>query len=185
MSDVRVASRYAKSLLELAVDQHVLDAVADDIRAFVHIAENNRDFLLMLRNPIIRHDKKWEIFRRAFDGKFNKLTLSFLEIITRKNRESVLYHIAKEFLVQYNALKQIDLAEVITAIPLDENTKREVLNSVAKITGKQIILTEKVDPSLIGGYLLRVKDLQIDNSVKNKLNKLKIQFTQNPYISKL
>jgi F-type H+-transporting ATPase subunit delta len=185
MSDSRVANRYAKSLIELAVDKKVLDLVAADLQSFARICEANRDFLLMLRNPIIRHDKKLAIFKQSFTGKFQPLTLSFFEIITRKNREAVLYHIAKQFEEQYNVLRQIDVAEVITAVALNTTLRGEILESLAKITGKSVVLTEKIDPELIGGYLLRVNDIQIDNTISSKLNKLKIKFSQNPYISKL
>lgn len=185
MSDSRVANRYAKSLIELAVDKKVLDLVAADMQSFARICEANRDFLLMLQNPIIRHDKKLAIFQKAFAGKFQSLTMSFFEIITRKNRESVLYQIAKQFEEQFNELRQIDVAEVITAVALNATLKGEILDSVSKITGKKVVLVEKIDPTLIGGYLLRVHDIQIDNTISSKLNKLKIKFSQNPYISKL
>jgi len=185
MSDSRVANRYAKSLIELAVDKKVLDLVAEDMRSFVRTCEASRDFLLMLRNPIIRHDKKLAIFHRAFTGKFQPLTLSFFEIITKKNRESALYHIAKQFEEQFNILRQIDVAEVVTAVALNATLKSEILNTVTKITGKNVVLVEKIDPDLIGGYLLRVHDIQIDNTISSKLNKLKLKFSQNPYISKL
>ncbi len=95
MVDSRAASRYAKSLLGLAIEQNAVEQVAEDMKLFTKVVEGNKEFGLMLRNPIIKHDKKRDILEKLFKGKVNTLTLSIFDIITRKNREPLLASIAK------------------------------------------------------------------------------------------
>jgi F-type H+-transporting ATPase subunit delta len=183
MADSRVASRYVKSLLGLAVEKDALEKVHKDMILFSKVCEENRAFTLMLRNPIIKHDKKREILEKIFKGKVHNLTLAIFDIITRKNREPLLPEIAKEFHVAYNDYHQIGGASVITAIPLDKKLRDEVEAIVKKLSDKkQVEIIEKVDPEMIGGFVLNVGDRQVDASIKNKLKALKVKFGQNPYI---
>jgi F-type H+-transporting ATPase subunit delta len=186
MADSRAASRYIKSLLGLAVEQNALDQVHQDMLQFSKIADENRAFHLMLQNPIIKHDKKLAILNKVFKGRVHPLTLAFFDIITRKNREPILLGIAREFHNAYNSYKGIGKATVVTAIPLDANVRGEFEQLVKKYSDKkQVELIEKVDPEMIGGFVLHVGDRQIDASIKNKIKTLKLKFSQNPYIKEL
>ena len=86
MADSRAAYRYVKSLLGLAVEQNVLDQVHADMQLFDKTVESSREFALLLKNPIIRHDKKRDILEKLFKGKVHPLTLAFFDMITKKNR---------------------------------------------------------------------------------------------------
>lgn len=185
MSDQRVASRYAKSLLELAVERNVLEQVHEDMLLFSKTVEENRAFQLLLSNPIVKHDKKLAILNGIFKGRVDALTLAFFEIVTRKNRESVLSQVATEFQRQYNNIKGIQEAQIVTATPLTPELRAEFSKMVAGQTGKKVQLKENVNPDLIGGFVLRVGDRQIDSSVRNSIRKLKNNFKENPYITKL
>lgn len=183
MAESRVASRYVNSLLSLAVEQKALDAVHKDMQLFAKVADENRAFSLMLRNPIIKHDKKREILQALFKGKVHALTQAIFDIITRKNREAILVDIAKEFHNAYNVHKGIAKGVVTTAIPLDASLRKELEQIVKKVSaGKEVELVEKVDASMIGGFVLSVGDRQIDASIKNKLKELKLKFSYNPYV---
>jgi F-type H+-transporting ATPase subunit delta len=183
MIDSRAASRYVKSLLGLAVEQNALEQVHHDMQLFAKVVEENRSFELMLKNPIIKHDKKRDILENLFKGKVHNLTMSILDIITRKNREPLLPAIAKEFHNAYNEYKGIGKATVTTAVPLDAKLRTDIENLVKKYSDKSNIeLTEKIDKDMIGGFILNVGDRQIDASIKNKLKALKLNFSQNPYI---
>ena len=183
MSELRVASRYAKSLLELAAEQGVLEEVHADMISFHKVCTVNRDFYLMLKNPIIKHDKKLAILKAIFSDKVNKLTLAIFDIITRKNRESILDAIAKEFHLQYNIYKGVEVAQIVSAVPLGKDIKAKIEALVSKISSfDKVELEEKVDEDLIGGYILTVGDRQIDDSIKSKLKALELEFTHNPYI---
>jgi len=183
MVDSRAASRYAKSLLGLAIEQNAVEQVSEDMKLFTKVVEGNKDFRLMLHNPIIKHDKKRDILDKLFKGKVNKLTMAIIDIITRKNREPLLASIAREFQNQYNEYKSIGKATVTSATPLDAKLRAEFEQMVKTLSNKkQVELAEKVDASLIGGFVLNVGDRQIDASIKSKLKSLKVEFSQNPYI---
>lgn len=186
MADIRAASRYVKSLLSLAIEQKVVEEVHNDMMFFSRVYDQNKSFSLMLRSPVIPHDKKRDILAKIFKGKVNSLTMSFFDIITRKNREPLLGSIAKEFHNAYNEYKGIGKATVTSALPLDPALRSEFENLVRKYSEKkQVELVERVDPEMIGGFILNVGDRQIDASIKNKLKALKVKFSQNPYIKEL
>lgn len=183
MADGRVASRYVKSLLGLAVEQGVLEAVHADMQLFDKICHSNRDFVLMLKSPIIRHEKKKEVLKKLFSGKIHVLTMSIIDILTSKNREPLLPAIATEFHNAYNVYKGIGKASVISTVPVDDKLRAELESIVKKLSNmKQVELEEKVDKDLIGGFILNVGDRQIDASIKNKLKNLKNKFSENPFI---
>ena len=186
MVDSRAASRYVKSLLGLAVEKGVLEDVHRDMLLFSDVVSKSRPFELLLQNPIIKHHKKLEILKKIFQGKVHSLTLAFFDIITRKNRETILVNVASEFHNAYNEYKGIGKATVTTAIPLDSILRAEFEKLVKQYSDKkEIELVEKVDSDLIGGFVLDVGHRQVDASVKSKLKTLKLKFSQNPYIKEL
>ena len=183
MADLRVASRYVKSLLGLAVEQGVLEEVHKDMLSFVTICKESRAFTMMLKSPVIRHERKRDILEKIFTGKVNKLTLAIMDILTRKNREPLLLPIAKEFHNAYNEYKGISKAFITTTIPMDKQLRAEIEKIVKKLSDKKLVeIDEKVDKALIGGFILNIGDRQIDASIRSKLEKLKLGFSENPYI---
>ncbi|QHL87870.1 ATP synthase F1 subunit delta [Nibribacter ruber] len=185
MSDVRVASRYAKSLLELANERGQLEQVYADMLLFTKAVTETRDLHLVLQNPIVKHDKKLAILTSIFSGKVTELTLAFFKILTQKNRETILETVATEFVTQYNEIKGIQKATVTTAVPLTDELRATFQNMVRERSGKTVDLKEVVNPAVVGGYVLRIGDEQIDNTVRAKVQKLKNKFKENPYITKL
>ncbi|MEJ2004424.1 MAG: ATP synthase F1 subunit delta [Cyclobacteriaceae bacterium] len=186
MSDFRVASRYAKSLLELSNEQGVLEEVNDDMKLFNEVCKENFEFVLMLRNPVIKADKKKAILDKVFTGKVNKLTLAIFEIMTRKNREGILPQVAIEFRRQYNTLRKIGVATVTTAAALTEELRGEMKEMAAKISGKKDIeLKEIIDDEIIGGYILKMGDQQIDDSIRTKLNTLAKEVSHKHYVREI
>ena len=183
MVDSRAASRYVKSLLSLAVEKDALEAVHSDMLMFSKVVDDNRAFELLLRNPIIKHEKKRDILQKVFAGRVHPLTLSIFDILTRKNREPLLPAIAREFHTAYNVHLGIGKATITTAVPLDTQLRSEFENMTKKLSEKdKVELIEKVDKDMIGGFVLNVGDRQIDASIKNKLKVLKVMFSHNPYI---
>ncbi len=182
MSDYRVASRYAKSLIDLSIEKGVLDDVNNDMVAFSEVCTQNHDFYLMLKNPIINHDKKLKILKALFSDKFNALSLAIFELITRKHREAFLPAIAKEFHHQYNVNQGIETATVVTTFPLTDVLRKEFNEAVHQLTGKTPELIEEVDESIIGGFILKLGDKQVDDSISGKLKELKLEFSHNPYV---
>jgi F-type H+-transporting ATPase subunit delta len=179
----RVASRYVKSLLDLAVSQGSLDKVHADMQLLANTIDKSRDLELMLKSPVIRHDKKNSILAAIFKSKVSALTMAFVDILTKKNREPLLPEIAKEFHNAFNVYKGVGKASVTTTMPMDAKTRAEFEAIVKKLSNKkEVELEEKVDKDLIGGFILNVEDKQIDASIKNNLKKLKLKFSENPYI---
>ncbi|MDX5346523.1 MAG: ATP synthase F1 subunit delta [Hymenobacteraceae bacterium] len=185
MSELRVASRYAKSLIDLASEKGELENINQDMLLFLNTLKNNSEFKLLLKNQIVKSDKKLAILHAVFEGKVSKMTMMFFDIITRKGRENVLDFIATEFQSQYNLKKGIQKAKIITAVPLTPQLRNDFSQLVASQTGKLVQLEESVDASIIGGFVLKVGDKQIDSSVQNSIRKLRNKFKENPYITKL
>ena len=174
MSELIVAHRYAKSLLDFAIEKNVVDAVYTDTVGFKETCEGSKDLVLALKSPIIKHYTKLAILNKLFKSIFNPITYSIFVIITNKNRESILPAIAKQFINLYTEFKGIQKAEITSASALTEDQKKAVTKIVKDYTGKEVQLTEHIDESLIGGFILRVGDQQIDDSIRRKLNDLKV-----------
>ncbi|MES2731781.1 MAG: ATP synthase F1 subunit delta [Bacteroidota bacterium] len=179
MSEIRVASRYAKSLLDLAKEQGVVEQVHEDMQFFARACEENRSLMLALKSPVVKHQQKLAILKDIFEKRVSAITFSIFNIITNKNREAILYALAKEFHRQYNEFKKIQPALVTTTFPIDEAMRVHFKKMVTETTGKQAELEEKVDADLVGGFILKVGDWQIDESLRSRLQGLKYTFLQN------
>ena len=185
MADQRVAARYVKSLLGLAVERGVLDDVHRDMQLFARTCKENRNFVAMLRSPVIRHENKRAILKKIFTGKVNDLTMAIISIVTQKNREPILPAIAEEFHNAYNVYKGIGKAHLTTTVPPDKELL-EIMQGIArKLANKDTIeLKTDVDANLIGGFVLHVGDRQIDASIRSKLRTLDLKFEENYFVKK-
>ncbi len=173
MSVSKLAYRYAKSLLDLAIEGNVLETVTKDVQA-VKDATTNRDFYLLLKSPIVNVGKKRQIFQSLFEGRLDKLTLSFLYIILTKGREPELPQIMDEFIAQYKTLNEITDVKITSAEPLDNNVIDEITSKLTKSGAvKKVNVKVKIDPSLIGGFILEFDDKLIDTSVAHQLKEMK------------
>jgi F-type H+-transporting ATPase subunit delta len=180
-----VASRYAKSLIDLAVETKQLEEVANDMRLIKQVCKENREFVVLLESPVVKTDKKMAVFKSIFGGKISATTATFLDLIARKRREGYIDDIAYAFDEQYKEFKNITSAVVTTAVPLDAATKSKIIDIVKKSATGEVQLTEKIDKSLIGGFVLTVNDRQVDTSIKRKLNDLRKSFSTNLYVPDL
>lgn len=177
-----VASRYAKSLIDLAIEKKQLEEVRNDMKTIKDICDMNREFVLLLGSPVIKTDKKIAVFKSIFEGKISATTLLFLNLVATKRRESYIHDIAKSFDEQYKVIKNITTVKVETAIALDEKSRKSIMDVVKKTVTGEIELTEKVVPSLIGGFVLTINDKQADQSVARMLNNLRKSFTGNTFV---
>lgn len=186
MSVIRIASRYAKSLLDLGKDQGVMNEVVSDMEGFSKMVEN-RDLYLLLKSPIINAGKKAEIFNALFDGKVNKLTKAFFDIILRKGREGYLPEIATEFLDQYKRIQGISSVKLTTAAPISDSTLESIKAKLlaSEVTDESVDIETSVDESLIGGFIVKIGDKQIDASVSHKLAQLAKEMTNKEHQSSI
>ncbi len=176
MVETRVARRYAQTLLDLSLQEGKLDVAFNDMNFFVSVYKQSKDFSAVLKSPVITADKKLPILNKIFKGRINDLTLSFIELVTRKNREEVLIEVANEFSALYFEHKNIAKATVISAIELPEASVSAIKSKLEAFTGKGIVIETAVDKSIIGGVVVKIGDKIIDKSVKNMLNRLKLNF---------
>lgn len=182
MSSYRIASRYAKSLIDLALEQGKLDKVLEDVTAFSNAAQN-RELHLLLKSPIVKADKKEKVLDALFKGKIDPLTHSFFQIILRKGRESQLADIAQEFINQYRVIKGISIVDIVSAEPLSQETidaiKTKLVSS--KLTHANIQFNTSIDKNLIGGFVISFEDKLYDASIKHQLDELRKQFSGKDY----
>ena len=186
MSGIRIAARYAKSILDLAVEQGKLDRVVQDMK-LVQDALEHRDLYLMVKSPIINADKKRSVFKALFDDKVDPLTSSFFDIIIKKHREGSLPEICGAFVDQYRKHEGITSAIITTAAHIDEGQLAKIKTQMVELglaKGK-VEITKKVDPEIIGGFILEVQDQLYDASVKSKLANMKKNILDNSYIKSL
>lgn len=182
MKQPRVASRYAKSLLSLSQEKNSLEAVLADMKAIVSLCDKNRDLELLLQSPVVKADKKQSILNAVFAGQLGEISNSFIQLMTAKRREHLLVETAESFIAQYRTLKNIVSAEVRSAVKLDENIRKQIIEKLTK-DAASVELVEVIDPELIGGFVVRVGDMQIDASVASDIRDLKQTFKSNSYIA--
>ncbi len=174
MKGTIVASRYAKSLLELSIEKNNIDKINEDMVQLSEICADSKDLVNLLNNPVVNSDKKNDVFDKLFKGKIDDLSLAFIHLITRNKRENLLPGIANSFTELYKEHKHILDVELISAQPLEDDVKNKVIDKVkAKYGDYTINLIEKTDVSLIGGFIVKIKDKQIDSSIANQLTNLK------------
>lgn len=174
MSVSKISGRYAKSLLDLASEKGLLDQVNGDVNT-VASACDNKDFSLFIKSPVINVDKKVNVFKGIFDGKINKLTQSFLELLIQKGRESMIPSICSSFIQQYKSLKHIRSAKLITATNLTDTEVNQIKNKFQSWlkAGETMELTQQIDSSIIGGYIFQMDGRQVDATVKRNLDSMK------------
>lgn len=173
MKGTKVASRYAQALLDLAVQEKVLDQVNSDMENFHAVCKESKDLSNMLKSPIIDSRRKVTALNAVFGKDMNKMSVSFFELIVKKSRASLLPEIAESFISLSKKQRNILDLYLTSASPLDAATKEKILQKVkAKFAG-HINVIEQIDATLIGGFIVRVDDKQLDASIANQLTNLR------------
>jgi F-type H+-transporting ATPase subunit delta len=183
MSEYKVASRYAKALIDLHLAANNLEKGFKDMKEFIDTLKKNPALTTFLKSPIIHGHKKIAVMKAVFENNLGKDTIGFFTLIIEKKREYYLPAIAAVFIEQYQKIMKIGTAEVKSAIGLDAATNEEIRRFIEKLTGKKIEMTSKIDPSLIGGIVIKTGDTLYDASISGSLQKVK-QELLNTYISK-
>jgi F-type H+-transporting ATPase subunit delta len=178
----KITTRYAKSLLDLAIETNQLKECYNDLIAVETLCSESIDFTLMLKSPIINTSKKLSIIKSLFKKNLTKTTYLFIELITKKKRESLLHPISKNFIELYKSHHKIITANVTTTIPLDKNLKEKVVSFVKKKMDKDVELKEEINYDILGGAIIKVGDFQIDDSVRKQLKELKNSYKKNLFI---
>ncbi len=175
----KAGARYAKSLIDLSTEQNALEEIKNDMVFFEEVVNGNGELEAILKNPIVPLDKKAGILTDIFGSRVHKITQSFLKLVVNKGRSAILFDTAKQFISQYNVIKGIVTAEVSSAIALTDANRAEIISLVKnELAANEVLIKEKVDDKLIGGFILKVGDKQFDASISGGLNKLKKEFAQ-------
>lgn len=178
MSDSRAAIRYAKAILDLAAENKATDAVEKDMRSIVSTIAENKELQDFLASPVVTGSAKKETLQLIFrEG--SGITQGALSMLVDNKRVGMLYEVALKYIGLNEKLKGKDVAFVTTAIALTADLETKVLAQVTKLTGKTVTIENKIDERIIGGFVLRVGDLQYDASIANKLSNLKREFSSN------
>lgn len=186
MVNTRLATRYAKSILDLSIEKGLLEKVFADMEWLQAITKSNRDFTNMLRSPIIKPDIKNRILEALTKGKVSELTAGFIRLLVNKGRESNLPEITSAFVTQYKQNKNIHTVRLTTAIPATEELKKSIVNHIKSTTEIQNIELETVvDEKIIGGFVLHTGDKLVDASIAYDLKAIAKQFENNDFIYKL
>jgi len=182
MRNPRVGYRYAKALVDLAVETNQLDVVKKDVDYLR--ANRNEEFNAVMASPVIRGNKKSKIFSAVYHGRVSPLTESFFDLVFNKGRAFVIRDIGDAFDRQYNDIKGIVNATITTAVPINEELHHDIYRRVAalpRFVGKTVSLEVKTDPRIIGGFILETGDNKFDASIRHDLHFIKQEFLQNLY----
>lgn len=182
MRDIKVAYRYAKSLLGIAIEQKALENVHNDMQLINLVCSENKDLEMLLKSPIVKSDKKNAILSEIFGKHISKISNTFISIILIKKRESILADIATAFIDLYKTEKNIATASVTTAVKISEQQKTKIIDLLKSQGSTSVDLKEIINPDIIGGMILKVGDKQIDESIKRKLSNLEMEFDNNSLI---
>ena len=173
MSVYRVSHRYARALMGLAEEKKIFEKVSDDMLLVYNALKGSKELRTILSNPIIKEEKKLSILEAVFKSKVTKDSMEFVNFIVKKNREDVLYEIAKHFLELRNEKLGIIEAEVFSVEEFSKTQKANMQKKLEDYTKKKVELSFKVNPLLIGGFLIKYSNKIVDASVKNQLSLLR------------
>lgn len=186
MPNPRLASRYAKALLDLAKEKDQVTAVFADIQWLQAVCKESRDFVNLLRSPIIKADKKQSIVNAITGNHIGALTKGFANLLISKNREAILPEILPAFIEQYKILNNIHTMKLTTAVPVSDAVKNNIIAQVKAASGQQNIeLEATVNPDIIGGFVLEMGDKMVDASISYDLKAIAKQFKNNDFIYKV
>ena len=183
MLNPRVASRYAKSVLDLAVERGELEAVYADMLYLQRLNRASREFLNLLRSPVIKSETKIKAVNAVTQGKISDLTTAFTILLINKNREAVLPEVITSFISQYKEKKNIHSVKLTTAVPVSDELKNQIVDQVKKAGEMQNIELEAVvDPNIIGGFVLQTGDKLVDVSIAYDLKSVSRKFENNDFV---
>ena len=172
MSSTRAAIRYAKAILDLAHSKNVAEAVANDMKTISTTIANNQELSTFILNPTMKVEVKENALLEVFADS-NAVTKGLFHLLFENKRFEILGEIASEYNNLNDEANGVQVAKVTTAIVMDADLEAKVLAKIATFSDKKITIENTVDPSIIGGFILRIGDKQYNASIANRLQVLK------------
>lgn len=173
-----VAKRYARALYEVANEKQAIDTTEVELNQITDIIKQSDELNMLLTHPKVTAAEKKGILNELFAGKVSETTLSFLNLLLERGREDELNDIAKQFTELSNEARGFADATVITAKPLTEAELEKVAEQFGQKVNKKLRVATKIDPSIIGGIIVRIGDRLYDGSIKGKLARFTQQIKQ-------
>ncbi len=170
-----VAKRYAQALFQAALDKGQLEIVESDFNLVINEYRNEADFKKFIDSPVISNENKITVITRVFQDRVSDVLMNFLLLLIQKNRENYLVEIHYHFKELLDDYRGIVRGTVYSAVPLTDEQLSELQRLLNKRTGKEVVLVQKIDENLLGGFIVQIKDVVIDSSIRSQLNRLKEQ----------
>ncbi|WP_462280431.1 ATP synthase F1 subunit delta [Salinivirga cyanobacteriivorans] len=177
MNDSIIARRYAKALFKLGLEKKNLEAYTANLKRIQQIIKQDEDFRFLIDNPVIAASKKKSIFKSLFEGKLHDDITGFFNLLIEKGREEYLAEIIRAFIGFYQHYANIQKVEFTSAIEFDQAFIQKIGDLLKEKTGKTSEIETYTDQKLIGGFVLRIGDQQLDNSVSGQLRAIKNQLS--------
>jgi F-type H+-transporting ATPase subunit delta len=172
----RAAIRYAKAILETAVSNGKASQVNEDMKSIIAAVESSADLKEFLTSPIIISEVKMKALSEVF-GSVQADTKSLFRLLQENKRFEILEAIASQYITQFDEMNGVEVANVTTAFPITADLEAKILAKAATISTKKLTIQNTIDPSIIGGFILRIGDKQYNASVSNRLQELKREFS--------
>jgi F-type H+-transporting ATPase subunit delta len=174
----RISRRYSIALYEEAKSIGDLDTISGDVDEVVDIIESNRELELFFGSPIIDQVKKTAVTREIFEGKISKLMLNFILLLIERHRDGHVVEILKDFRELKNEKEGIVTVDVTSAVELTDEEKNQIKNKIDSYTKLNSKPTFKVEPDLVGGFIVKIKDVVLDASIRHQLEILRKRFKE-------
>eukprot|EP01136_Pigoraptor_vietnamica_P021154 Opistho-1_new@71005 len=172
----RAAIRYAKAILDTAISSGTAAKVNDDMSLIITTVDSNAELKEFLSSPIIDSNSKMNVLAEVFASVQGE-TKSLFRLLQENKRFEILSSVATQFNALFDEMNGIEVAKVTTAFPITEDLEAKVLDKIATISDKKVTIENIVDPSIIGGFILRIGDKQYNASVANRLQELRREFS--------
>jgi F-type H+-transporting ATPase subunit delta len=178
MNESKISVRYSKAIIEMSREKDILEAVKTDMDFIGQCLNQIPEFKLILDSPVIRTSEKRTIFKKSIGENIHPLTLSFINLIFTNRREIYLESILRYFMYLYNKEIGIKPALLLSPAKLDPALRNKIIHTISQKLNLKIELQEQTEPELLGGFVMRIDDYQIDASIASQLLKIKKGLTQ-------
>ena len=185
MKGARPALRYAKAILNLAKETGKEAAVNSDMQLIAATVVESHDLANMLKSPVIKASEKKKVLNALFADKTDNISLGLFNLLAENKRMNMLESIAKQYSIIYDYIKNMQIAKVTTAVPLTPALEEKVIAKIVALTGNKASIENNVDPTILGGFILRIGDVQYDASISNHFSELRREFDNSHYIPKI
>ena len=184
MQGSKAAVRYAKALLSLASDRKLSKEVNEDMTLIHNTVSDNRELRAFLKSPVIKDRVKKNALSEIFKS-IDGITAGLFDVLLENNRLDILPVVTLKYRELYNAMNGIQLARVTTAVPLTPQLESQIQQKVKMLTGNEAQIKNIIDETIIGGFILRVGDIQYNGSIQSQLTNLERELKNDTYVSKI